>query len=134
MAESMIEIGDLIAADARASAALANLADLDPLARGNPEYDMNEIRGRVTLRRGDREAAVEFLRRAGRTEGSPQLSSFGPRFVLARELLEAGGRSAVLDFLNAVAFFWRGAGAEASLAGARRDIEAGRIAGDVRWR
>jgi len=134
LAESMIEVGDLVAADTLASAALANLADLDPRARGNPEYDMNEIRGRVALRHGDREAAVEFLRRAGRTHGSPQLSSFGPRFVLARELLEVGERAAVLDFLDAVALFWHGADAEAALADARREIEAGRIPDDVRWR
>lgn len=134
LAESMIESGDLAAADSVASAALEGLDSLDARARGNPEYYMNETRGRVALRRGDRAGAVAFLERAGQTEGSPQLSSFGPRFVLARELLEAGERAPVLDFLDAVAGFWRGADAEASLAAAREAIEAGRIPDGPRWR
>ena len=134
LAESMIEVGDLASADSLASAALENLGALDPRERGNLEYDMNEILGRVALRRGDRAGAVAFLMRAGQTEGSPQLRSFGPRLVLARELLEVGERAAVLDFLDAVAGFWQGADAEASLANARHSIETGRVPDDPRWR
>jgi hypothetical protein len=107
---------------------------MEAWARGNLHYQMNEVRGRVALRRDQRAGAISFLQRAGRTEGSPQLSSFGPRFVLARELLEVRERDAVLEFLGAVGEFWRGTDAAASLDAARRIIEAGGIPSDVRWR
>jgi hypothetical protein len=43
---------------------------------------------------------------AGCTPGSPQLNSYGPNFVLARELAEKGEYNAVIAFLDQVARFW----------------------------
>ena len=43
---------------------------------------------------------------SGKTPGSPQLNSFGPDFMLDRELLEKGERAAVLAHLELVGKFW----------------------------
>ncbi len=75
---------------------------------GNAIYAGNALLGRVAFARGDREAAKLHLSRAGRTQGSPQLNSFGPDLALANELLEAGESEAVLAFLGDVAKFWAG--------------------------
>ena len=86
-----------------------NLDDADRLARelldvaaafskdwyhGNAIHHGNLIQGRAALKRGDTQAAGDFLRAAGETPGSPQLNSFGPNMLLAKELLEAGEQEA----------------------------------------
>jgi hypothetical protein len=134
LAENLVELGDLEAADAMAAAELERAAAAVSFVRGNAQYSMNQVRGRVALRRGDHEAAMRFLRRAGRTEGSPQLSSFGPRFVLARELLEVGERAAVREFLELVRGFWTGPDAQVRLDEALATIDAGNIPNGVNWR
>lgn len=55
---------------------------------GNAIHDANITLGRIALRKGKIEEAKAFLLNAGRTPGSPQLSSFGPNMILAHELLE----------------------------------------------
>ena len=103
-----------------------NLDDADRLARelldvaaayskdwyhGNAIHHGNLIQGRAALKRGDTQAAGDFLRAAGETPGSPQLNSFGPNMLLAKELLEAGEREAVLDYLERCEAFWATGGA-----------------------
>ena len=73
---------------------------------GNAVHDGNQILGLVSLRRGDVESAKAFLLAAGATPGSPQLDSFGPEMVLARELLVRGESGVVLSYLDLVAGFW----------------------------
>jgi hypothetical protein len=73
---------------------------------GNAIHHGNLIRGRVALRGGDVVAAERFLRAAGQTPGSPQLKSFGPNMQLAAELLAAGAREAVLEYLEDCKAFW----------------------------
>jgi len=100
---------------------LGNLDDADRLARelldlapaydkdfyhGNALHHGNLLRGRAALKRGDIKGAGDFLRAAGRTPGSPQLNSFGPNMLLAKELLEAGEREAVLEYLESCKAFW----------------------------
>lgn len=133
LAECLVELGELEAADAMAAAELERTAAQVSYVRGNVQYSMNQVRGRVALRRGDREAAMAYLRLAGDTEGSPQLSSFGPRFVLARELLEAGEREAVRAFLEMVRRFWTHPEARARLDEALTTIDAGGIPRGVNW-
>ena len=95
------------------------------------------------------EARAELLL-AGQSPGSPQLDSFGPRFQLARRLLNHGqeaDRLAVLAYLDEIAQFWASPGKEPDPLGQqqalqhRRDLEAwkeeirsGRIPTDPRWR
>jgi ATP/maltotriose-dependent transcriptional regulator MalT len=134
LAEALVALGDLDTADSVAAEELVRAAAEASFVRGNAQYSMNQVRGRVALRRGNREAAVEYLRLAGRTEGSPQLSSFGPRLVLARELLEAGERQAVLEFLESVRGFWTGPEARTTLDAALATIDAGGVPSGRRWR
>lgn len=63
--------------------------------------------GHVALRAGDRAAARVHLLAAGDTPGSPQLDSFGPVMSLAREMLLAGEREAVLDYIERTRRFWK---------------------------
>lgn len=134
LAEALFEAGDLNRADSVALEELQRRPGVEAGTGGDVQYEMNQIRGRVALRRQQREAAIEFLRRAGQSEGSPQLSSFGPRFTLARELLEVGERDTVLRHLDAVEAFWTGPDARTKLAEARRTIRAGGVPNDVAWR
>ena len=67
---------------------------------GNAVHDAHNILGRVALRRGDVESAKKHLIQAGKTIGSPQLNSFGPSMVLAKELLEKGESGTVLVYLD----------------------------------
>jgi hypothetical protein len=73
---------------------------------GNVIHNANSTLGRAALREGDKKAAAEFLKKAGATPGSPQLNSFGPDWILAREMIEAGETQAVLDYLDLVEKFW----------------------------
>ncbi|HYO83192.1 MAG TPA: redoxin domain-containing protein, partial [Bryobacteraceae bacterium] len=75
---------------------------------GNAIHRGNLLLGRIALDQGDVEGAKQRLLAAGRTKGSPQLNSFGPRWELAQELLNRGERNAVLDYLALCRNFWRG--------------------------
>ena len=63
--------------------------------------------GRSALRGGHLEEARSCLLAAGHTPGSPQLNSFGPSMSFAREMLEAGEREPVLEYLNLCRSFWK---------------------------
>lgn len=90
---------------------------------GNAVHWANITLGCAALAHDDLSAASEYLLRAGKTPGSPQLNSFGPDRDLARALLERGERTAVLTYLADCARFW--AGNEALLEGWRTAIERG---------
>ena len=57
---------------------------------GNATHKINNLNGRMALRDGNIDNAKIFLIEAGKTQGSPQLNSFGPNMSLAKELLEKG--------------------------------------------
>ena len=102
-----VDSGDLAAANAMAN----ELIEMAPRYTrdwnyGNVIQDVNLVRGRIALRLGNRAAAVGFLHEAGRTRGSPQLDTFGPNMILARELLEAGEREEVLKYFDEIERFW----------------------------
>lgn len=66
------------------------------------------VRGRARVEAGDLDGACRDLEDAGR-QGSlkaPVLRSFGPDFQLARMLLDAGRRDAVLSYLARCGTFW----------------------------
>jgi len=58
--------------------------------------------GRSALHGGHLEGARSCLLAAGHTPGSPQLNSFGPSMSFAREMLEAGEREPVLEYLKSL--------------------------------
>jgi len=74
---------------------------------GNAVHKAHLALGRLALRNGDIEQAKHFLIEAGKTPGSPQLNSFGPNMLLAKELLEKGETAAVLEYLDLCGKFWR---------------------------
>ena len=74
---------------------------------GNAIHKGNLALGRLALREGKIDQAGQFLLMAGRTPGSPQLNSFGPNMLLAKELLEKGEREKVLVYFELCAKFWQ---------------------------
>lgn len=73
---------------------------------GNAIHKAHLALGRVALRKDNIEEAKKQLLLAGNTPGSPQLDSFGPNMLLAKELLEKGEREVVLEYLELCAEFW----------------------------
>jgi hypothetical protein len=73
---------------------------------GNALHDGNLVLGRIAVREGRIEDAKQFLLKAGATPGSPQLDSFGPNMSLAKDLLDQGERSVVLDYFELCRKFW----------------------------
>ncbi len=73
---------------------------------GNAIHKGHLTLGRVALRENNVEEAKRQLILAGKTPGSPQLSSFGPNMILAMELLEKGETDVVLEYLDLCKVFW----------------------------
>lgn len=73
---------------------------------GNAIHHGHLVLGRIALKEGDRESAREHLLAAGNTPGSPQLDSFGPNMLLAKEMLVVGEVETVLEYLELCDRFW----------------------------
>ncbi len=97
---------DLAVIKSNAESALASNTDTQSCHYGNTIYDQHSLLGRIAVREGNIEEAKKQLLAAGRTPGSPQLNSYGPDFILARELAEKGEFDTVLEFLDLVERFW----------------------------
>ncbi len=149
IALASLESGDVDVARKNAEKMLVKNTDTSSWNYGNVINEANTILGRVALREGDTEAAKAYLLESADTTESPQLVSFGPSFLLARELLERGERDAVLQYLDAVATFWanpddpkhrsefsRGVARDhaAELERWRNEIKAGKIPNHRDWR
>jgi len=67
---------------------------------GDAIHEANIALGLAALADDDVTAAAEYLVRAGKTPGSPQLEYIGPDLDLARALLKRGERTAVLVYLT----------------------------------
>jgi hypothetical protein len=74
---------------------------------GNAIHDANRFLGLVHLRNGNADTAAQYLLRAGKSTGSPQLNSFGPDLDLANELLKVGQIEPVKAYLTDIKRFWR---------------------------
>jgi thiol-disulfide isomerase/thioredoxin/tetratricopeptide (TPR) repeat protein len=74
---------------------------------GNAIHHANIVLGRISLARGDIEDAKKYLIEAGKTPGSPQLNSFGPNMMLAKELLEKKETQTVLNYFELCGKFWQ---------------------------
>ncbi|MFA5780494.1 MAG: hypothetical protein WC947_10210 [Elusimicrobiota bacterium] len=75
---------------------------------GNAIHHGNTVLGRISLKSGDMKKAKHFLLESGKTPGSPQLNSFGPSMILAKELLEKGEKGTAIEYLELCKKFWRG--------------------------
>lgn len=106
LAKAAFSAGDLSKATKYAGAAITDAATFKDWAHGNGIHHGHVVLGRVALAQGDAKLAVHHLLEAGRSPGSPQLNSFGPNFSLADDLLQAGDRESVLEFLDLCRRFW----------------------------
>jgi hypothetical protein len=66
----------------------------------------NIVLGRLALLSGNLNGAKDYLAKSTRSSGSAVLSTFGPNFMLAYEILQKGEKKAVLDYLEACLSFW----------------------------
>ena len=73
---------------------------------GNAIHHGNLLLGRIALQNGKIEKAKEYLIKAGKTPGSPQLNTFGPNMKLANELLEIGEKEIVIKYIKLCEEFW----------------------------
>lgn len=102
------QVGEFSAAEAWATEAL----NLLPKAKrdwnyGNVVHDAHLALGRAALVRGERPRARRELLLSGQTPGSPQLDSFGPNMLLARDMLRAGERETVYEYFDECRRFWK---------------------------
>jgi hypothetical protein len=112
LALASLDAGDLDRAQTLANQLLALVPKLktDPRMSGSVDdiaHHSHLILGRAALRNGDIATAQANLLEAGRVEGGGTLSSFGPSMTLAKELLEAGDRETVVQYLELCRKFWR---------------------------
>jgi hypothetical protein len=98
--------GDYNKAKLLANELLVNNVDTLSFDYGNKIHNANTLLGRVALMEDDVEQAKAYLIKSGEGPTSPQLSSFGPSYILARELLERGEKNIVLDYLDLVYILW----------------------------
>jgi hypothetical protein len=73
---------------------------------GNAVQDSNQVLGRIALRNGDVAEAKKRLLASANSKGSPQMNSFGPNMILAKELLEKGEKETVIEYFDLCAKFW----------------------------
>src|SRR3990172_2055114 len=73
---------------------------------GNAIHDTNRVMGLISLKSGDVDSAADYLLKAGKSTGSPQLNTFGPELDLANELLKLGKADAVKIYLKDIKSFW----------------------------
>ncbi len=98
--------GDYNKAKQMANELLINNVDTLYFNYGNTIHNANTLLGRIALKEDDIKQAKEYLIKSVECPTSPQLSSFGPSYVLARELLERGEKDIVLDYLDLVSNLW----------------------------
>ena len=147
-ARNMLRDGKVKEAEALAT----ELARLAPKYKqdwnyGNAIADANQVLGQIALSKGDVREAKKHLLASADSKGSPQLNSFGPSFILARELAEKGEHETVIAFLDSVARFWANPD-ERTEANSKRiasehlkqleswkeQLRAGKVPNDPKWR
>jgi len=116
VAAAAFDAGDYDKADSYANELLSEANDnRTNWNYGNAYFHGNLILGRVALKRDNNTSQAEnYLLTAGKTPGSPQLNSFGPNMSLAKDLLIAGQRDSVVDFLDECGRFWKADGGKLS--------------------
>ena len=98
--------GDFVRAKQLAKEMLINNVDTMSFNYGNIIHNANTLLGRVALRENDLKQAKKYLVKSIEVPTTPQLSSFGPSYILAKELLERGEKEIVIEYLDLVANLW----------------------------
>ncbi len=117
--------------DQQAEQLALELEKLLPENRSNPRYGEalhydQIVLGRLALKHGNVAAAEAHLLAAGRTPGGPNLNWYGPNMSLAHDLLVAGDRQPVLQYLALCERFWSEDGLQ-RLEKWRTQVEQGKI-------
>jgi thiol-disulfide isomerase/thioredoxin len=73
---------------------------------GDAIHQAHTLLGRVAMKRGDLATAKQSLLASARVESTPTLSSFGPGMQLAQQMLDAGERDVVIEFLELSRKIW----------------------------
>jgi hypothetical protein len=94
------------------------------------KYKAHTVLGRIALRDGQIESAKSHLLASADIPGSCVLSSFGPDFTFAKEMLDKGERETVLVYLKSCKKFWKSGEEKLSLW--RDEIENGEM--PERWK
>lgn len=74
----------------------------------NRKHWGHTVLGVIAVRRGDIDLATRHLAASASIVGEPRVSSYGPSFRLARELVAHGQWEAVESFIAACRAFWNG--------------------------
>jgi tetratricopeptide (TPR) repeat protein/thiol-disulfide isomerase/thioredoxin len=108
LAEAYYSSGNLSRAAETANQCLTVAADApsDP-NHGGLIHTGNIVLGRMALKQGNLEEAKRRLIAAGKTTSTPVLSSFGPNWILAQDLLSKGERDTVLAYIDLCRDFWK---------------------------
>jgi tetratricopeptide (TPR) repeat protein len=104
LAQSALASGDTVKARTYAEQMLSQ--NVGGWNHGNNVHHGNLVLGRMALSTGNIDEAKERLIAAGKTPGSPQLDSFGPRMRLAEELLQKHEKEIVLEYFDLCSKFW----------------------------
>jgi len=73
---------------------------------GNAVHAAHTVLGRIELANDNHFAGARHLLLSARIKGSPQLSSFGPSFDLAKAVLASGEKDAVIGYPHLCGSFW----------------------------
>lgn len=108
LAKMAFEAGEMEKAETYANRLLAQAAQYkNDWNYGNAIHHGNLVLGRIVLKSSNVEKAKEYLIKAGKAPGSPQLNSFGPNMALAKELLEKNEREVVIQYFELCGNFWK---------------------------
>jgi hypothetical protein len=79
----------------------------DAAIQSDSVHTGNRILGLIAVKNGDIHLADSYLLASAKVSGSPVLGSFGPNMMLAQELLLAGEKQTVLEYLTLCEKFWK---------------------------
>jgi hypothetical protein len=108
LAKAAFAAGDYVRAERYADEALEAARHGVFWWTGDAIHQGNIMLGRLALRRGDIEEAKRRLIAAGKAPGSSTLASVGPSMQLAKDLLDRGESTTVVEYLQQCGSFWEG--------------------------
>ncbi|MCF6317930.1 MAG: hypothetical protein L3J83_01430 [Proteobacteria bacterium] len=73
---------------------------------GNARHDANHVLGLMSYNEGNIDEARKYLLKSGKSNGSPQLDTFGPDLELANLLLKEGHQEDTKIYLTNIKKFW----------------------------